>query len=174
MVKLSELRKAEDVRADHMRDAEYRQENERTQLANDVAIKVIQFRVANGLSQADLARRLGMRQPNVARLESGDHEPSLKTLALLANVLDQDFSVDVKPSRLKLRHPARSTPTGPRDRRLSLAARGATRKNADAAGIRGTRLASVAASKKSPKRAGDQSPASPGRKTNSRVPTSDK
>lgn len=108
MVKLSELRKAEDVRADHMQDADYRREHERTQLANDVAIKVIQFRVANRLSQADLARRLGMRQPNVARLESGDHEPSLRTLALLAKALNQDFSVDVKPSRLKLRHPAKS------------------------------------------------------------------
>jgi ribosome-binding protein aMBF1 (putative translation factor) len=112
MVKLSELRNAEDVRAAHVQDAEYRREHERTRLANEVAIKVIQFRVANGISQAELARRLGMRQPNVARLESGDHEPSLRTLARLAEVLNQDFSVEVKPSRLKLRHPARSTAAG--------------------------------------------------------------
>lgn len=118
MVKLSELRKADDVRADHMRDADYKREHDRTKLANDVAIKVIQYRVAHGLSQTKLAARLGMRQPNVARLESGDHEPSLQTLSLLAEVLKEDFSVDVKPGGLQLRHPARlaATPTERRTR----------------------------------------------------------
>jgi ribosome-binding protein aMBF1 (putative translation factor) len=109
MVKLSELKTAEEVRANDMQDLEYRREHERTRLANDVAIKVIQYRVKHGLSQADLARLLGMRQPNVARLESGDHEPTFATLSLLARVLRQDFSVDVKPDRMRLRHPARST-----------------------------------------------------------------
>jgi DNA-binding XRE family transcriptional regulator len=134
MVKLSELRNAEDIRAAHMQDAEYRREHERTRLANDVAIKVIQFRVANGLSQAELGRLLGMRQPNVARLESGDHEPSLRTLALLAQVLNQDFSVEVKPSRLKLRHPAQNTTARPPHQGPSLVGRTAARKKAGAAG----------------------------------------
>jgi ribosome-binding protein aMBF1 (putative translation factor) len=109
MVKLSQLKTAEEVRANDMQDLEYRREYERTRLANDVAIKVIQYRVKHGLSQADLARLLGMRQPNIARLESGDHEPTFATLSLLANVLKQDFSVDIKPSRVRLRRPARST-----------------------------------------------------------------
>jgi transcriptional regulator with XRE-family HTH domain len=105
MVKISELKTADEVRAGDMQDLEYRREYERTRLANDVAIKVIQYRVKHGLSQAALGRLLGMRQPNVARLESGDHEPSLATLSKLAEVLDQDFSVEVKPGRLRLRQP---------------------------------------------------------------------
>ena len=105
MVKLSELKTAEKVRVDDMQDPEYRREYERTRLANDVAIRVIQS-VRHGLSQAELARRLGTRQPNVARLESGEHEPTIATLSLLAQVLKQDFSVDVKPSRTRLRRPA--------------------------------------------------------------------
>jgi hypothetical protein len=36
-----------------------------------VAIKVIGYRAGHGLSQAQLARMLGMRQPHVARLEAG-------------------------------------------------------------------------------------------------------
>lgn len=102
---ISELKTADDVRAGDMQDLEYRREYERTRLANDVAIKVIQYRVKHGLSQAALGRLLGMRQPNVARLESGDHEPSLATLSKLAEVLDQDFSVEVKPGQLRLRQP---------------------------------------------------------------------
>lgn len=109
MVKLSELKTAEEVRANDMQDPEYRREYERTRLASDVAIRVTQYRVKHGLSQAELARRLGTRQPNVARLESGEHEPTIATLSLLAQVLNQDFSVDVKPSRMRLRRPAPAT-----------------------------------------------------------------
>jgi len=107
MVKLSELRSADEIHEQDMRDLDYRREYERTRLANDVAIKVIQYRVKHGLTQAALARLLGMRQPHVARLESGDHEPSLSTLARLSTVLGLDFSVDVKPGGLKLRYAAR-------------------------------------------------------------------
>ena len=110
MVKISELKTADEVRAGDMHDLEYRREHERTRLANDVAIKVIQYRVKHGLSQAALGRLLGMRQPNVARLESGDHEPSLATLSKLAEVLKQDFSVEVKPGRMRLRQ-VHSVPT---------------------------------------------------------------
>jgi ribosome-binding protein aMBF1 (putative translation factor) len=108
MVKMSELKTADEVRADDMQDIDYRRAHERTRLASDVAIKVIQYRVANSLSQAELAKRLRMRQPNIARLESGDHEPSLTTLARLAQVLNQDFSVEVKRDCLRLRYPART------------------------------------------------------------------
>lgn len=109
MVKISELKTSEEVRSNDMQDPEYRREYERTRLANDVAIRVIQYRVRNGLSQAELARRLGMRQPNIARLESGGHEPTIATLSLLAQVLKQDFSVDIKPSRMRLRRAAVTT-----------------------------------------------------------------
>jgi transcriptional regulator with XRE-family HTH domain len=107
MVKLSELRAETEIHEQDLRDAEYRLEVERTQFANDVAIKVIQYRVRHGLSQAELAGRLGMRQPNLARLESGEHEPSLSTLARLSLALGLDFSVEVKAGALKLRYPVR-------------------------------------------------------------------
>jgi hypothetical protein len=42
-------------------------------------------------------------------LESGEHEPTIATLSLLAQVLKQDFSVDIKPSRTRLRRPAPAT-----------------------------------------------------------------
>ncbi len=116
MVKLSELRTAGEIHEQDMRDLDYRREYERTRLANDVAIKVIQYRVSHGLSQAELGRKLGMRQPHVARLESGEHEPSLSTLARLSAALGLDFSVDVKPDRMKLRYAVRDS-GGPRDER---------------------------------------------------------
>jgi transcriptional regulator with XRE-family HTH domain len=108
MVKLSELKAAAEVRAGDMQDLAYRREYERTRLANDLAIKVLQYRHDHGLSQTELASLLGMRQPNIARLEGGDHSPSLETLSRLADVLKLDFSIEVKPGRLRLRSPARA------------------------------------------------------------------
>jgi ribosome-binding protein aMBF1 (putative translation factor) len=116
MVRLSELRTAGAVHEQDMRDLDYRREYERTRLANDVAVKVIRYRVDCGLSQADLGKMLGMRQPHVARLGSGDHEPSLSTLSRLASALGLDFSVTVKPDRMGLRYVARGT-SSPSDER---------------------------------------------------------
>lgn len=104
MMKVSELRTAREFHERDMQDPEYRREYERTQLANDVAIEVIRYRAAHGLTQTELGRMIGMRQPHVARLEAGDHEPSLTTLSRLASVLGIDLSIDIKPDRLELRH----------------------------------------------------------------------
>lgn len=151
MVRLSELRTANEVRAGDMQDLDYRREYERTRLANDVAIKVIQYRVANRLSQAELARRLGMLQPNIARLESGEHEPSLSTLSRLAQVLNQDFSVEVKRGRLRLRNPARGISERVQARLSNQTGRSKPAKAAPSAGR--PRVANVAASAGSSRRA---------------------
>lgn len=104
MIKVSELRTAREIHERDMQDPDYRYEYERTKLANDVAAAVVHYRAEHGLSQAALGRRLGMPQPHVARLEAGDHEPSLATLSRLSKVLGIDLSIDIKPDRLELRH----------------------------------------------------------------------
>ena len=106
MVKMSELRNAEDLAAEELRDPDVRQEYERTAFANAVAIRVIKYRTEHGLSQSALARHLGMSQPAIARLEAGEHEPSLGTLARLARGLGIDFSVEITPTALGLRDTA--------------------------------------------------------------------
>lgn len=105
---MAQLVSADELHEQDMRDPEYRREYERARLANDVAIKVIKYRVDHGLSQSQLARQLGMRQPHVARLEAGDHEPSVATLARLADALGLDFSLDIKRGRVRLRNPAQA------------------------------------------------------------------
>ncbi len=106
MVKLSELRSAEAIAAEELRDPQVRREYERTAFANAVAIRIVRYRAKHGLSQTALARQLGMRQPAIARLEAGEHEPSLTTLARLAQGLGIDFSIDITPTVLELRDTA--------------------------------------------------------------------
>jgi ribosome-binding protein aMBF1 (putative translation factor) len=88
----------EDVLREALRDAEIREERERTVLARAVATWVVKYRTERMLSQTKLAKLLGWRQPNVARLESGEHEPSLTALRLLAQELDIELVIDIAPA----------------------------------------------------------------------------
>ncbi len=56
MTKLSELKTGEELRAEDTRDPEVAAELERTAVANQLAIVVIQYRVDHGLTQTALAR----------------------------------------------------------------------------------------------------------------------
>jgi DNA-binding XRE family transcriptional regulator len=61
--------------------------------------QLIDLRLKRGLSQRELARRAGMQQPTIARLESGQ-TASLKTLRRLADALGADVKVSLVPRKL--------------------------------------------------------------------------
>jgi transcriptional regulator with XRE-family HTH domain len=105
MVKVSDLKTASQIAEEEMEASPaIRREVERTALANAVAIRVIEYRADYDLSQTQLARQLGMHQSAIARLEAGDHEPSLSTLARLAKGMDIDFQIDIShEGQVKLR-----------------------------------------------------------------------
>jgi ribosome-binding protein aMBF1 (putative translation factor) len=106
MAKVSDLKTAGQIAAEELADPEIRRERERTAFAHAVAMRVIGYRIDHGLSQTELARRLGMHQSAVARLEASDHEPSLATLARLANGLGLEFHIDITREALALRDSA--------------------------------------------------------------------
>ncbi len=106
MPKASELKTASQIAAEELADPEIRREHERTALAHAVAMRVIGYRVDHGLSQTGLARKLGMHQSAIARLEAGDHEPSLATLSRLARKLGVEFHIDITPDVFELRDTA--------------------------------------------------------------------
>jgi transcriptional regulator with XRE-family HTH domain len=97
-MKLSDLRSAEAVHQEDMADDPgYRKEYLKSRFANQVAVTIIRWRTEHDLTQAKLADLLGMRQPNIARLESGEHTPSLETLGRISSQLGIAFSIDIDP-----------------------------------------------------------------------------
>jgi ribosome-binding protein aMBF1 (putative translation factor) len=106
MPKLSDLKTASQIAAAELDDPEIRREHDRTALAHAVAMRVIEYRIDHGLSQTELARMLGMHQPAIARLEAGDHQPSLATLSRLARTLGVEFHIDITPDVFQLRDSA--------------------------------------------------------------------
>jgi DNA-binding XRE family transcriptional regulator len=97
-MKLSDLPTHDEVLAEHLdADPEYRREWERTALARAVAAKVIAYRAEHNLSQTALAGRLGMTQPAVARLESGEHNPTFPMLLRISDALGIELAIDISP-----------------------------------------------------------------------------
>jgi ribosome-binding protein aMBF1 (putative translation factor) len=92
-------RSTTDIREEQLRqDPAFRASWERTALARAVALALVGYRVKHHLTQTQLAEKLGMRQPQVARLEMGDHTPSLEMLQRLARMLGLRFIVEVAPA----------------------------------------------------------------------------
>ncbi len=99
----SRLKTADEVLAEGLeRNPEFRRKWERTTVAREIANMVIRYRIEHNLTQTALARLLGMYQPAIARLELGEHEPSLATLSRLARVLGMEFHIDITRNALRL------------------------------------------------------------------------
>lgn len=62
-----------------------------------IAEQVVDRRRALGLSQAELAELTGTTQSAIARLESGGRPPRIDTLLRIANALDCDLEVELRP-----------------------------------------------------------------------------
>ena len=98
-MKLSEMRSRRQVLAEHLEDPAFRERWEQTTLARAVALRLVSYRAEHDLSQTALATRLGMKQPVVARLESGDRNPTWETLERISSALGVEFLVSIAPSR---------------------------------------------------------------------------
>jgi DNA-binding XRE family transcriptional regulator len=101
-MKLSELKVSAEVSSQDLRgDPALRAEWERTALGRLLALEVVGFRTDRGLTQRQLAKVLGVPQPQVARLERGDTNPSLDTLVKIAVRLEIEITINVTPANRK-------------------------------------------------------------------------
>ena len=89
----------EDFLAEELaRDPEFRREWERTALARAVSTEIIRYRSAHNLSQRAFAKLLGVKQPFVTRLESGETNPALGTLMNISRATGIEFVISIGPS----------------------------------------------------------------------------
>jgi DNA-binding XRE family transcriptional regulator len=79
-----------------------RRSPEETALVREVSQRITRYREAHRLSQRALAERLGMPQPDLARLELGLHTPTLETLARLARAMETTFAIEITPQGIRL------------------------------------------------------------------------
>jgi len=67
----------------------------------EAGYQIARLRILRGLTQAQLAERVGPRQPSIARLESGQSSPSLSFLKRIAEALDANLEIHIAPNGAK-------------------------------------------------------------------------
>jgi DNA-binding XRE family transcriptional regulator len=70
---------------------------ERLSLARMLAARLVGYRHDHRLSQRALAERLGVSQPRVVELESGEKNPQIETLVKISAATGLEFAIDVAP-----------------------------------------------------------------------------
>lgn len=100
--KITQLKTHAELLSDEVAgDEEFRAEWQRLALAREVAAQLIGYRADHGLSQRALAELLGVTQPRVAKLESGEHNPSIDTLIAITHATGIEFVLDIAPANRK-------------------------------------------------------------------------
>lgn len=69
-------------------NSEYRQEYRKQKPYYDLVLEIIGARKRLGLTQQQLADRVGTHQSNISRIESGEHDLRLSTLVAIAEALE--------------------------------------------------------------------------------------
>jgi transcriptional regulator with XRE-family HTH domain len=84
-----------------MEEPEYRKAYEALDGEFGLAKAVLEARNRVGLTQAELARKMGTTQPVLARLEGGQARPSMRTLERLARATGTRLLIRFEPRRAK-------------------------------------------------------------------------
>lgn len=80
------------------RSAEYRAEQDRLAPYEGLARMIIARRIRYGLTQEQLAERMGTSVSAISRLESGQHRPNVETLEKLGHAFGEQFVLGFEDS----------------------------------------------------------------------------
>ncbi len=79
-------------------DPEFAGEWERLAVARMLAVQLIRYRAVHHLSQRALAAKLGVSQPRIVELESGEKTPTFDTMVKIAAATGLEFAIDIAPA----------------------------------------------------------------------------
>jgi predicted transcriptional regulator len=88
-------KKLSQVKAELMADQDFRREYESLEEEFSVAAQLIEARMKANLTQEEVARRMGTTQSVVARLESGNPLPSMRSLSRYASAVGGRLEIRV-------------------------------------------------------------------------------
>ena len=78
-------------------DTPYRRLWYATAIQSTVGVAVLKYRYDHGLSQTAFGKLVGMSQPQVARLELGEHTPTFETLLRITEATGLEISLTIGP-----------------------------------------------------------------------------
>lgn len=85
------------VAEEQIADPDFRADWQRLAPARAFAATLLRYRAEHDLSQRQLGERLGVSQPRITKLESGEHNPTIETIIAAVRQLGIEFALDVAP-----------------------------------------------------------------------------
>lgn len=88
---------------EELKNPEFKKEWDDIQPEMDVIKALIDARIKKDLTQKELAKRTGINQADISKLENGTKNPSLKLLKKLARGLDMQLKIEFVPLQTQLK-----------------------------------------------------------------------
>lgn len=82
-----------------MQNEEFRKEYNSLEPQYEIVRQLIKERNELNLTQKQLAERVGMKQSNISRLESGNYNPSMDLLQKIAQALGKELHVEFREAK---------------------------------------------------------------------------
>ena len=89
------MRDFDDILKESLKDPEFKKEYDALELEYSIIAQVIKKRLDRGLSQKQLAEKIGTKQSAISRLEGGNISPSIAFLEKVSKALGGKLQVSI-------------------------------------------------------------------------------
>ena len=93
------MRTFDDMLSNQLKDEEFRKEYEAIQPEMDVIRAIVNARTSQNLTQNELAKRTGINQADISKLENGTRNPSINLLKRLAEGMGMNLKIEFVPKQ---------------------------------------------------------------------------
>ncbi len=80
--------------AEQLKDPEFKRQYDEYGRQLEIAYQILQLRKKKKMTQAELAKKIGTKQSNVARMEAGNQNFTIDILQRIASVLGKNLKVE--------------------------------------------------------------------------------
>lgn len=95
MASMKNMKTFTELKAEMLKDPDFKKGYDELAPIFDLIVIIMQRRATQGLTQAELAKRMGTKQSAISRFESGNYNPTLGFLQKLADALDVKLRITV-------------------------------------------------------------------------------
>lgn len=89
------MRDWKDLKKELMQDPEWKKEYDALEVEFSIITQMLEKRLAKGMTQKQLAEKVGTKQSAIARLESGNSNPSVAFLEKISKALGGKLQISI-------------------------------------------------------------------------------
>lgn len=95
--KTSQFENVDNIIKNLLKNPDFKEEYDKLGPEYELISKIIDARIKNKLTQKEIAKRMGTKQSAIARLESGNANPTIQFIQKLATALNTSITLSFHP-----------------------------------------------------------------------------